>query len=137
MSHNLLLHQTIGRVRSSATLLLGLLLVSPIHASGVPTLSWKSSRGPFGHSTLQSMLVVSRDTLLVAGYNTVYRSTDGGITWSKKNTGLGSFHGGQLFRAPDGSLLLYGAQDQMHRSSDCGETWSTVTAKGTLNRIEV
>jgi photosystem II stability/assembly factor-like uncharacterized protein len=56
----------------------------------------------------------------------IFRSSDGGRSWTPKENGLVSsdVHGVLALRKPDGTRLLYATTNRgLHRSEDSGETW--------------
>lgn len=75
-------------------------------------------------SHLNKVFGTKSGTILVAAeFGTVYRSTDGGETFSKIESGYeGSFWGGTSLS--DGSALIYGMRGNVYRSTDDGLTWS-------------
>lgn len=70
------------------------------------------------------------DTLLIAAEaGAIYRSTDGGVTWSKILTGYaGSFWGG--LTAKDGTSYVVGMRGNIWQSKDKGATWSKLDTSG-------
>ena len=70
------------------------------------------------------------DTLFVAAEaGAVYRSLDGGATWSKVLTGyIGSFWGG--LTAKDGTVYAAGMRGNIWKSKDKGATWSKADTHG-------
>jgi len=70
------------------------------------------------------------NTIFVAAEaGAVYRSTDGGLNWSKILTGYaGSFWGG--LTAKDGTVYVTGMRGNIWKSVDRGETWSKLDTSG-------
>ena len=70
------------------------------------------------------------NTIFVAAEaGAVYRSLDGGTTWSKTLTGyVGSFWGG--LTAKDGSSYVTGMRGNIWRSTDKGATWKKLDTNG-------
>jgi photosystem II stability/assembly factor-like uncharacterized protein len=70
------------------------------------------------------------DTIFVAAEaGAVYRSLDGGTTWTKILTGyIGSFWGG--LTAKDGSVYVVGMRGNIWRSTDKGTTWAKLDTAG-------
>jgi hypothetical protein len=66
--------------------------------------------------------VLLAGTVPPTGNGTVYRSTDGGATWSKVIAGNGAYH---IVFTPDGTAYA-GTQLGMRKSTDNGATWSTL-----------
>jgi photosystem II stability/assembly factor-like uncharacterized protein len=56
----------------------------------------------------------------------IYRSTDRGATWQRKEQGLvsGDVHGLAVVKSPAGKVLFATTNRGLHRSKDNGETWS-------------
>ena len=72
-----------------------------------------------------------------SGTDEIWRSTDGGSTWSElldaSNAGLGSFNLRGLAIDPDDSRVIYaagGSAAQVIASVDCGATWTDVSSTG-------
>lgn len=74
--------------------------------------------------TVQSVLKDGGQQILYAGYSAegVYRSIDGGTTWTERSYGLGNKHVHTLLF--DEGLVLAGTQEGIFRSTDGGEHWS-------------
>ncbi len=55
----------------------------------------------------------------------VYKSTDGGATWSASNTGMGNVAVGMMARYPtDPSIILAVTSGGIYKSADGGSTWT-------------
>jgi photosystem II stability/assembly factor-like uncharacterized protein len=57
----------------------------------------------------------------------IYRSTDRGATWERKEQGLvsGDVHGLAVVKLPDGGKVVFATTNRgLHRSHDNGESWS-------------
>ena len=85
-------------------------------------------------------LVIDGDTYLVGcggyggGPTGIYRTTDGGSTWTVVSDGEGG--ASAPLRASDGSIYWASAQDKgMVRSTDSGETWTQFTGPGIIGSL--
>ena len=103
--------------------------------------AWEPSRGLFA---LHSICVDRNDPLhIVVGVSAggVYRSTDGGATWSTANTGVRAEHVPERYPAAghnvhrvvmhprDGRRLYRQCYNGTYRSDDGGATWTDITAR--------
>lgn len=86
------------------------------------------AQGEDGERHLNQIFAGQDGTLLIAAEaGTVFRSTDGGGTWSVvKVPYKGSLWGGLTLS--DGSLLVYGMRGHVLRSTDKGVNWSDAVA---------
>lgn len=79
---------------------------------------------------ISALLLEPRRSLLFAGThgNGLYRSTDGGATWDRKDSGLESSNLYSLNMVDPGSLRLYAGTEpaHLHVSRDLGETWEAL-----------
>lgn len=67
---------------------------------------------------------------------TVYRSTDGGLTWATCSTGYsGSLWAGTALR--DGTILVGGLRGSIFRSTDGGQNWSPATTDASSSITEL
>lgn len=75
---------------------------------------------------LNDAFVTANGTVFIAAeFGTVYRSTDGGVTFERLQTPYeGSFWGGIGLR--DGAVLIYGMRGNVYRTEDNGTTWTKV-----------
>jgi photosystem II stability/assembly factor-like uncharacterized protein len=74
-------------------------------------------------SIAQRLLVASKDSIVVAAFDGIYTTVDGGASWNVYKRTRG-FEG--LARAKDRSLLIGDADGNLYRSVDWGRTWSSV-----------
>jgi photosystem II stability/assembly factor-like uncharacterized protein len=59
----------------------------------------------------------------------VYKSTDGGITWTVSNSGMGSLTVGMLLRLPTDTNTIFAATSGgIYKSGDGGSTWTRKSA---------
>lgn len=66
------------------------------------------------------------DIILAGDLTVVFRSTDGGSTWS--NAGSLTYSYDISFSDADHDLVMSAGLNRTYRSTDAGQTWSTVTA---------
>lgn len=72
-------------------------------------------------------LSINQEGHLFAAYNTVVRSTDGGVTWDVILDSSGKWLPGSLAIAPDGTLYVMGTNNFgsiIHISTDNGDNWT-------------
>lgn len=102
--------------------------------------SWQRLRGfhPPGNWVVDDLLIDPKDPkVLYAGMwslgrggGGVYKSTDGGESWSEM-TGMAGQDVRALALAPsDSRILVAGTRDGVFRSSDAGETWQRISPLG-------
>jgi photosystem II stability/assembly factor-like uncharacterized protein len=100
--------------------------------------SWDASALPVGQrvsgltSNGPALFLASTFSTTAAG--TVFRSTDGGASWSPSGTGLaGSFQGGTIQFAQASTVFVAGRQGSvaaLYRSTDAGASWTNVPMSG-------
>ncbi len=65
----------------------------------------------------------------------VFKSTDGGASWVRKNTGMGNVSVGRMIQDPDDADVLYAAASGgIFKSTDAAESWIN-TKTGTMKEI--
>ena len=86
---------------------------------------------------INHLSAVSSSTLLAANTAGIYRSTDGGTSWSSNVTGLPQsgiapflVKGPVNVLASNGSASIAGTNDGIYRSTDTGATWSNAALSG-------
>ncbi|MFI5252759.1 MAG: hypothetical protein ACHQQQ_10050 [Bacteroidota bacterium] len=110
------------------------------------TFSFKKVKLEYTGLTVTDMAANTKDELFIATYIGVFKSTDRGVTWQRKNSGLSDFTGSNIFSLKNGQLLasLHPPTDEgsawwepgLYRSRDDGESWSMVdSGKGKSPRI--
>jgi len=79
------------------------------------------------HPTTENLILIGtgdRDAGDAPGIG-VYKSTDGGSTWSISSTGMGSKTVGMLIRHPaDPNIILAATSGGIYKSTDGGSTWA-------------
>ena len=102
---------------------------APTTAGGEAT-TWRETtlRG----ADLRSLVRAANGTLYAATENAVYRSTDGGGSWTAQTAGFSirelavAGANAQVIYAGTGEGCSSGAPGELHRSTDGGATWATV-----------
>ncbi|MEX0746868.1 MAG: hypothetical protein WD275_02630, partial [Rhodothermales bacterium] len=110
------------KVPFSAAALFSLLLVSSPAAA--QETFWEATNGPFGGTVITEMLVFPDGTLVAGTNGGLFRSRDGGVTWSQVDTGFASNVIQSV--ALGGGVLYAGTTSGLHRSMDQGETWENM-----------
>lgn len=79
-------------------------------------------------SHLNKVFATKTGTILVAAeFGKVFRSTDGGVTFTLVQTSYeGSFWGGMALK--NGSALIYGMRGNVYRTNDDGVTWAKINS---------
>lgn len=87
---------------------------------------------------INNLSAASNSTLLAANTAGIYRSTDGGTSWSGNVTGLPQtgispflIKGPVNVLASNGTASIAGTNDGIYRSTDTGATWSNAALSGT------
>lgn len=96
-------------------------------AIGVP--AWEPTAGPVGTDRATTVFVHG-DVLLLATWDALLRSADGGATWTEAS-GLASGRIGAIVEG-DGALVATLDYDRLVRSDDAGRTWRELPSVGTL-----
>ena len=82
---------------------------------------WRHTSAPLGLK-FQDIMITSEGYLFAAAEDSgIFRSTDGGISWTEQNNGLTSHMAFSVAQAPNGDL--FAGSWGMFRSSDNGDTW--------------
>ena len=97
---------------------------------------------------------VNPDILFLGSQGGIYKTTDRGLNWREKRTGLPPVSGGShsvqiskfAFR-PDNPDVIYaavgqprtrrGARGEVWRSDDCGETWKMIVTAGLAKDVDI
>ncbi len=100
--------------------------------------SWESSTDGLATLGVSSIIVhpTNPDTLYFGSGDRdggdspglgVYKSTDGGVTWSQSNTGMGNRTVGELIMDPtDSDIMLAATNGAIYRSTNGGANWTTI-----------
>ena len=120
---------------SLACVLVGVALLAP-NPAAASDVAWTRS-GPEG-GYVRSLAVHPHDASVVfAGtVDGVYRSTDGGLTWSRSNTGIGNRTARTIIinpQRPEQMFALVWGDAGLFRSDDGGETWYSLEHWGEYN----
>ena len=76
-----------------------------------------------------------RDGGVAPGYG-VWRSTDGGLTWSPRNTGMCNRTVNEILMNPSNpSNLIASSGNRIYRSTDAGANWTFVTVSSNMKDI--
>lgn len=93
-------------------------------------LSWRqlhrhsaAARGPHGLGSLSFGIRRQDSVIYAAGPSQSLRSTDGGVKWHDLPRSLNGFD----VAFGDNELVLVGGRGKFQRSTDAGETWTTIT----------
>lgn len=110
-----------------------------VRPQGSPGAGWSSRSEGLGSGNIEALLrhPEDPDVLYAAGAVGIYRSEDGGATWSPRNEGLAD-HAWAIpaiyslaFNAADPNVLYAGADQMIFKSVDGGATW-----RRTVNQAE-
>lgn len=103
---------------------------SPTTAGGGEAAGWRETA--LRDADLRSLVRAADGTLYAAAENAVYRSTDGGSSWTAQPTGFSirelavAGANAQVIFAGNGEGCASGLPGELHRSTDGGATWATV-----------
>jgi photosystem II stability/assembly factor-like uncharacterized protein len=101
------------------------------------TIQWQQLNGPFGGTALSFVSNSNGDIFAGADQDQrgIFRSTDGGITWQPKNTGL--YLDNRAFNwlvVDDSSYIIAGTGSHIgnivYKSKDDGESWTQIAILG-------
>jgi photosystem II stability/assembly factor-like uncharacterized protein len=86
---------------------------------------WEQTNGPFGGSAFGIVENDLNELLVGTGIDgsRVYRSTDGGDTWIKSDSGMGYLEPEEILMNSDGYLFTNGYGSGTYRSTTNGVTW--------------
>lgn len=87
-----------------------------------PNYDWQEANPEFNYKTFPSLFIKSKD-IIFAGDDGVYRSDDGGRSWSLKINGLGYWSVQSLLVNKNGNLCAGTDQGGFFLSSNNGESW--------------
>jgi len=98
--------------------------------------SWMPIQGPFLHLSIGSLAISPTDSQVILGTagNGIYRSPDGGATWTRVLTGTGT---SVVFHPTDGNTAYAGlgnisgsSTNGVYKSTDGGQTWNSIPGSG-------
>ncbi|MGA3013687.1 MAG: PKD domain-containing protein [Bacteroidales bacterium] len=105
------------------------------HTDTLPTLGISSIIVDYSLPTRIFIGTGDRDAGDATGLG-VYKSTDGGLTWTPAKTGMGDQTVGRMIQDPtNSSIILAATSGGVYRTTDGGNTW-TQTEGGNFNCIE-
>jgi PKD repeat protein len=105
------------------------------HTDTLPTLGISSIIVDYSLPTRIFIGTGDRDAGDATGLG-VYKSTDGGLTWTPAKTGMGDQTVGRMIQDPSNpSIILAATSGGVYKTTDGGNTW-TQTAIGNFNCIE-
>lgn len=117
--------------------LISLLLVFITPTLFAQSIAWQQLNGPFGGTVLSFASNSSGDIFAGADQDQrgIFRSTDGGLTWQPKSTGL--YLDNRAFSwlvVDDSSYIIAGTNshigERVYKSKDNGESWSQIAVLG-------
>lgn len=131
-------YSTISMQKLLAGLLLFLVLI------GTPRFAYSQwvARGPYGVN-LSTILFLpdSPETVIAAGFDGFFRSTDAGRSWNRQFLMYSDIFGYPVRAFPDRPNELLAAGDEVFRSSDRGLSWKstndTITRDGAVRDVEI
>ncbi|NOH02492.1 MAG: hypothetical protein HND47_11325 [Chloroflexi bacterium] len=94
----------------------------------------------FPRDSVSALAINPKDPeVLYAGmkYAGIYKSIDGGLSWSPAHHGLGNAHIGSLLVDPQNPNILYaGTMGGIFKSEDSGENWAEIGAEIDVSGVE-
>ncbi len=82
------------------------------------------------------LLDPNNPSVLIAGYNDVYRSINRGDSWTRISTNLAGGNVQNLAMTPVNSSIIYASRDnRLYRTTNLGTTWTSATVPSNGNRI--
>ena len=104
------------------------------HTDGLPTLGVSSILIDYSNTNTMYIGTGDRDAGDAPGMG-VMKSTDGGLTWSSSNTGMGNVTVGRMIMHPtDPNTILAATSGGVFKSTDAGVNWSN-KASGNFKEI--
>jgi photosystem II stability/assembly factor-like uncharacterized protein len=99
--------------------------------------SWIQIRGSTDPSSAVGGIAIAPNGYIYAVnlYEGVLRSTDSGLTWEKKNTGITNFKLNRVVSNKKGELYSAAIDSLIFHSTDNGETWQNIS--GNMQFVEV
>ncbi len=80
----------------------------------------------------------TNSNILLAGYKSLWKTTDGGSTWTKvlPRTAAGSFKS-IAFAPSNPSIVFASTADELYKSTDGGDTWQDISSQINLGPIAI
>jgi photosystem II stability/assembly factor-like uncharacterized protein len=107
-----------------------LLILSILLMSSLSFSQWSQTSGPEGVS-VSSLATINGSIYVGTTTDGIYVSTDDGVSWTPKNTGIESFEIRGIVAAP-GYLFAATFGHGVYRSTDNGQTWLPPASGGNL-----
>lgn len=85
---------------------------------------WQKAPGPFGGTNVADLLRLSDSEILAASSNGIFKSTDGGVSWSSYSTGLSNFDVRALIELADGRIIAATYGSGLASLNRQTQTWS-------------
>jgi photosystem II stability/assembly factor-like uncharacterized protein len=79
---------------------------------------------PFGIVNIYSIAAIGSSLFMATSYDGVYKSEDGGLTWSAANTGMGPKDARALAVSESSTLIAGTHYVGVYRSTDLGSSWN-------------
>ena len=88
------------------------------------------------HTNDQVLYLGSGDPNYYSTYNGIYKSTNGGATWTLSNSGIGNRMAVDILMSPsDRNVLIAATNDGIWKSTDAGATWTVRKSGGTFTQM--
>lgn len=106
-----------------------LLLLALWAALPVSAQTWELAPGPYGGTVVEDLVATADGALLAATQGGVFRSADGGLTWTDFSDGLTVREVRALYVLPDGALLAGTFGDGLYRRAATAAPWASTSLK--------
>lgn len=108
-------------------------------------LEWSNPRGsvPFPGYVVDELIIDARGRLWMSGWGlwgggVVAFSEDGGVTWSRRDSGIeGVSIRALAVSAVDPQILVAGGLDGVWRSTDAGKTWTKISSQENVESLAI
>ncbi len=91
--------------------------------------TWEPVPGPYGGTVVEDLVATADGTLLAATQGGVFRSADGGATWSDFSEGLTVREVRALYVLPDGTLLAGTFGDGLYQRAPTAAGWTATSLR--------